>query len=156
MPLAETYLVRSPVRDGHGYALSVVDVGLACCAMEFAAATQLYPEILRSLSVPGPESGPEPGPESNVVHVLVVTGTVTHRNAAVVRAAYQSLPGPRRVISFGSCSNSGGPYWDSYAVVPGVSELLPVDVFVPGCPPRPEAVLDGLRELDRLIEEEKS
>ena len=146
----ESFLVRSPEREGSGYALSVVDVGLACCALEFAAATQLYPDLFQNLGQDAPVL------DSSTVHVLVVSGTVTHKNAAEVRAAYEALPEPRRVLSFGSCSNSGGPYWDSYAIVPGVGELLPVDVFVPGCPPRPEAVLDGLRELDRVIEGERS
>jgi NADH-quinone oxidoreductase subunit B len=147
MSSSETFLVRSPERRGLGYALSVVDVGLACCALEFAAATQLYDDVFTALEPRGTRE------ETGQVHVLVVSGTVTRKNAARVRAAYQQLPEPRRVMSFGSCSNSGGPYWDSYAVVPGVADVIPVDVYVPGCPPRPEAVLDGLRELDRLLGE---
>ncbi len=147
MSSSETFLVRSPERRGLGYALSVVDVGLACCALEFAAATQLYDDVFTVAGAAGHARG------TGQVHVLVVSGTVTPKNAARVRAAYEQLPEPRRVMSFGSCSNSGGPYWDSYAVVPGVADVIPVDVYVPGCPPRPEAVLDGLRELDRLLGE---
>ena len=86
-------------------------------------------------------------PGEATVNVLVVAGTVTDKLAPLVQAAYQDLPGPRRVLSFGACSNSGGPYWDSYCVTKGADQLIPVDVYVPGCPPRPEALVHGLRLL---------
>src|SRR5215471_482987 len=86
-------------------------------------------------------------PGDAAVNVLVVAGTVTDKLAPLVLAAYRDLPAPRRVLSFGACSNSGGPYWDSYCVTKGADQLIPVDVYVPGCPPRPEALVHGLRLL---------
>jgi NADH-quinone oxidoreductase subunit B len=109
----------------------VFDAGLACCAVEVSAA------LRRCAQLPGDAA----------VNVLVVAGTVTDKLAPLVLAAYQDLPAPRRVLSFGACSNSGGPYWDSYCVTKGADQLIPVDVYVPGCPPRPEALVHGLRLL---------
>jgi NADH-quinone oxidoreductase subunit B len=142
--------LRAPLRlvltGGRTWRMSVVGAGLACCAVELLAA---------SLDAPVDGSGvlrlttePDPAPD---VHVLVVSGTVTDAIAPGLVALWESLPEPRRLISFGSCSHSGGPYWDSYSVVRGVGELLPVDVLVPGCPPRPEALLDGLLVLEQQL-----
>jgi NADH-quinone oxidoreductase subunit B len=120
---------------GRGYSLWVFDAGLACCAVECAAALSRV-----SADAPAPAPG-HPGIRANV---LIVAGTVTDKLAPLVLAAYQRVPEPKFVLSFGACSNSGGPYWDSYCVTKGVDQMIPVDVYVPGCPPRPEALLDGL------------
>ena len=122
-----------PLRfDADRWNLWVFDVGLACCAVEFVAAS------LRA--------GAEPEPHRT--DVLVVSGTLTDKLAPAVLDLYERLPDPKYVVSFGACANSGGPYWDSYSVTKGVDQLLPVDLYVPGCPPRPEALLDGLRRLE--------
>ena len=123
---------------GGGPRLALFDLGLACCAVEFVAAA-LDPAALAGL---GAAEGPLEG-----AHVLVVSGTVTDVSARAVLAAYDAMPEPRYVLSFGACSNTGGPYWDSYSVTKGVDQLVPVDVWVPGCPPRPEALLQGLQAL---------
>jgi NADH-quinone oxidoreductase subunit B len=123
------------VDAGRAYSLRVFDAGLACCGVEVAAALRRA----AALAAVGEREGPA-GP----VHVFVVAGTVTDKLAPLVLEAFQDTPQPRRVISFGACANSGGPYWDSYSVTKGVDQFIPVDVYVPGCPPRPEALLEGL------------
>lgn len=136
--------IRLTLDWGPRFSLSVFNLGLACCAVEFVAATMRHPALVRQRAVG--IGGPPP-----VVDVFVVSGTVTDKLASAVLRVYHALPEPPWVMSFGACSNSGGPYWDSYAVTKGVDQLIPVDVYVPGCPPRPEALLAGLLELqDRL------
>ena len=131
-----------------GFSLRVFDAGLACCAVEVSAALRRCAELLPDPgkgSDLGGSAGPGGGPSP--INVLVVAGTVTDKMAPLVLAAYRDLPEPRRVLSFGACSNSGGPYWDSYCVTKGADQIIPVDVYVPGCPPRPEALVHGLRLL---------
>jgi NADH-quinone oxidoreductase subunit B len=126
------------------YDLSVFNVGLACCALEYIA-TALERHDLSRFGVIPFANGPRQA------DVLVVSGTVTDKMAPAIRRLYDEMPKPCYVMSFGACSNCGGPYWDSYCVTKGVDQLIPVDVYVPGCPPRPEALLAGLLELHELI-----
>jgi NADH-quinone oxidoreductase subunit B len=137
--------VRLVLDAGRRYRLSVLDLGLACCAVEFVAATAGTPDAGRLAGVPL-AAGPR------TADVLVVSGTVTDKLAPAVLRLYEQLPEPRYVVSVGSCANCGGPYWDSYSVTKGVDQLVPVDVYVPGCPPRPEAVLQGLLRLQELLD----
>jgi NADH-quinone oxidoreductase subunit B len=144
--------VNEPVRTtlqldadaAQSYSLWLFDVGLACCAVEFVAAT-LDLDVLGQLGVE-PFAG-----TPTKADVLVISGTVTNKMAPAVRRVYDLMPEPRRVISFGSCANSGGPYWDSYSVAKGVDTIVPVDLYIPGCPPRPETLVDGLRRLDASL-----
>jgi NADH-quinone oxidoreductase subunit B len=129
---------------GRAYSLSVFDLGLACCAVEFVAASMAHPDLLKL--------GRRTDESPRQVEVMVVSGTVTDKMAPAVRQVYEALAEPKYVISFGSCANSGGPYWDSYCVTKGVDQILPVDVYVPGCPPRPEALVHGLLVLEEKLE----
>jgi NADH-quinone oxidoreductase subunit B len=139
--------VAAPVRfavdcGGTRFALHVFDIGLACCAVEFAAAAT-------ALAAPADDAAPSSTPVA--VDVVVVSGTVTDKLAPAVLRLWEALPEPKHVLSFGACASSGGPYWDSYSVTKGVDQLLPVDVYVPGCPPRPEALLQGLAVLQSRL-----
>jgi NADH-quinone oxidoreductase subunit B len=123
------------------YHLSIYSLGLACCAVEFVA--------LAHAEAAAPTGG------LDAAQVLVVSGTVTEKMAPLVRGVFEAMPEPRYVVSFGACSNSGGPYWDSYAVTKGVDQLILVDVYVPGCPPRPDALRYGIELLrDRIATEQ--
>ena len=143
-----TDLAPQPIRVvlnwGRRYSLWVFNFGLACCAIEFIAASMARHDFIRLGVIPF-----APGPRQ--ADLMVVSGTVTDKMAPAVRRLYHQMPEPKYVISFGACSNSGGPYWDSYSVTKGVDTIIPVDVYVPGCPPRPESLLQGILKLQEKI-----
>ena len=118
--------------------MRVADLGLACCALEVEAA------ITSGLLVPDAEPADGAAGERTV---LLVSGTVTLALAPAVAAALAGLDGDVTVLAFGACATSGGPYWDAPSVVPGVDQVIPVQAYVPGCPPRPEALVSALRGL---------
>lgn len=121
--------------------------GTACCAIEFMSA-QSTPYDLDRFGVI-----PRASPRQS--DVMIVAGTVTFKMADRVRRLYEQMAEPRYVVSMGSCSNCGGPYWEhGYHVVKGVDRIIPVDVYVPGCPPRPEALIGGLIKLQDKIRNE--
>ena len=151
MAVMEKVKLPSPVSAllnwSRKYSLWCMQFGLACCGIEMGAAFASKFDVIRFGVIPFPASPRQ-------ADLLVVAGTVTDKMAAPLKRVYDQMPEPKYVISMGSCANCGGPYWDSYAVTKGCDQILPVDVYVPGCPPRPEALLQGIIRLQQKIQGE--
>jgi len=121
--------------------------GLACCAIEMMAASSSRFDLARFGSEVFRASPRQ-------ADLLIVSGRVCQKMAPVLRQIYDQMPDPKWVIAMGACASSGGVY-NNYAVIQGVDKIVPVDVYIPGCPPRPEALIDAVIKLQEKIERER-
>jgi len=117
--------------------------GLACCAVEMmqTGASRFDLDRFGIIFRPSPRQS----------DLMIVAGTLTNKMASALRKVYDQMPSPKWVISMGSCANGGGYYYYSYSVVRGCDRIVPVDVYVPGCPPTPEALIYGILKLQEKI-----
>ena len=146
-PVLDTKLSRNVVNWGRASALWPMTFGLACCAIEMIAAGSSRFDIDRfgaGVFRPSPRQS----------DLIIVAGTVTLKMGPVVRRVYDQMPEPKWAIAMGACASTGGPF-DSYSTMQGVDRVIPVDVYIPGCPPRPEALLYGILLLQKKIKRQR-
>jgi NADH-quinone oxidoreductase subunit B len=130
------------------YSLFAYPFVTACCGMEFMALTSPRFDLAR-FGAEAPRFSPRQA------DLLWVVGTISQRQGPALRRIYEQMMAPKYVMAFGTCASSGG-FYDNYTTVPGIDKLIPTDVYIPGCPPRPEAVLDGLMLLqDKIARNER-
>ncbi|MEP0814760.1 MAG: NADH-quinone oxidoreductase subunit B [bacterium] len=139
--------VEAALNWGRGNSVWPLTMGLACCAIEMICSSAARFDIARF----GSEVF-RPSPRQS--DLMIVAGTVTYKMAGRVKKLYEQMPDPKYVIAMGSCAISGGIHGDSYSVLRGIDKIIPVDVYVPGCPPRPEALFDGILMVQRKMKQE--
>ncbi len=129
------------------YSLFVYPFVTACCGMEYMSVACSHYDLDR-FGAALPRFSPRQA------DLLMVVGTISHKIAPVLLRVYEQMTEPKWVIAFGTCTCTGG-FYDNYATVQGIDTILPVDVYIPGCPPRPETVLDGIMKLQEKIQKSK-
>jgi NADH-quinone oxidoreductase subunit B len=137
--------IEAVLNWARGNSLWPLTSGLACCSIEMMHASASRFDLARfgyEVFRPSPRQA----------DVMLTTGTLTWKMEPVFVKLYEQMPDPKFVVAMGSCAISGGPFVDSYSVVPGIDKVVPVDVYIPGCPPRPEALIHAMLELKRKIQ----
>lgn len=142
-----TTTVESAVNWARKNSLWPMPFGTACCGVELMAVLAARSDIARF----GAEAIRFSPRQSDL---LIVAGRITIKMMPVLQRIYEQMPEPKWVISMGACASSGGVF-DTYSVIQGIDQFIPVDIYIPGCPPRPEGILDSLMKLQKLIEKEK-
>lgn len=140
-----TTTVDAVINWGRENSLWPLPFGTACCAIEFMGAVSSAYDISRF----GAEVVRFSPRQSDM---MIVAGTINYKQAPILKRVYDQMPDPKWVISMGVCASSGG-FYDNYAVVQGIDEIIPVDIYIGGCPPRPEAVLDAVMKLQGRVEQ---
>jgi NADH-quinone oxidoreductase subunit B len=139
-----TTTVDAVVNWGRKYSFFLYPFVTACCGMEFMSAAGPRYDLDR-FGAALPRFSPRQA------DLLMVVGTISHRQAPILKKVYDQMAEPKWVVAFGACTCSGGPY-NNYSTVQGIDTIVPVDIYIPGCPPRPEAVLDGLLKLQERVQ----
>ncbi|MCE5299656.1 MAG: NADH-quinone oxidoreductase subunit B [Spirochaetia bacterium] len=141
--------VEWAVNAGRSNSIWTLTFGLRCCALEMmATGAAKYDWARFGLEVPAASP--------RRADMMIVAGTIAKKMEPLVKRLYEQMAEPKYVIAMGSCAISGGPFiYDSYSVINGADKIIPVDIYVPGCPPRPEALLDGIIKLQKQIMKRK-
>jgi NADH-quinone oxidoreductase subunit B len=129
------------------YSIFMYPFVTACCGMEYMSVASSHYDIDR-FGAGLPRFSPRQA------DVLIVVGTVSQKIAPILRRVYDQMCEPKWVIAFGACASVGGPY-DNYSTLQGIDRIVPVDIYIPGCPPRPEMIIDGLMKLQEKIQNQK-
>ena len=139
-----TTTIDAVVNWGRKYSFFLYPFVTACCGMEFMSAAGPRYDLDR-FGAALPRFSPRQA------DLLMVVGTISHRQAPILKKVYDQMAEPKWTVAFGACTCSGGPY-NNYATVQGIDTIVPVDIYIPGCPPRPEAVIDGIIKLQRRVQ----
>ena len=139
-----TTKLRQAINWGRKYSLWPLPFGTACCAIEFMGTVSSFTDISRF----GAEAVRFSPRQSDL---LLVAGTISYKQAPILKRVYEQMCEPKWVIAMGVCASSGG-FYNNYTVLQGIDKIVPVDVYIPGCPPNPEGIIDAVVQIQKIIE----